>query len=63
MNLLKTEVLYSREKEDYSEIIFSDFKTFNFFNVNEHLAVPFIDLVMDGSFVGHLCFFCLHWIH
>ena len=32
------------------------------FNVNEHLAVPFVELVKSGSYVAHLHFFCLHWI-
>ena len=33
-----------------------------FLNVNEHLAVPFVEWVRGGYHVGHLCFFCLHWL-
>ena len=32
------------------------------FNINEHLAVQFVEFVWGGSHVGHLSFFCLHWI-
>ena len=44
-------------------MIFSYFKDyFIFFNVNEHLAVPFVELARSGSHVSHLRFFCLHRI-
>ena len=33
-----------------------------FLNVNEYLAVSFVELLRDRSHVGHLRFFCLHWI-
>ena len=32
------------------------------FNINEHLAVESVEFVWGGSHVGHLRFFCLHWI-
>ena len=35
---------------------------FIFFNVNEHLAVPFVELATGGSRVSHLHFFCLQRI-
>ena len=35
---------------------------FIFFNVNEHLAAPFVKLARGRSCVGHLHFFCLHRI-
>ena len=42
---------------------FSYFKHyFIFFNINEHLAVPFVELARSGSRVSHLRFFCLHKI-
>ena len=45
------------------EIFFSYFKlNFSFFNVKEHMAVSFVVLAEGGSCVGHLHFFCLHWI-
>ena len=44
-------------------MVFSCFKHFCiFFNVNEHLAVPFVEFKRGGSHVGDLCFFCLHGI-
>ena len=43
-------------------MIFSYFILFDLFNVNEHLAVPFVELAIGGSRMGHLRFFCLHWI-
>ena len=44
-------------------MIFSYFKRyFLFFNVNEQLVVPFVELANDGSRVGHLFFFRLHRI-
>ena len=35
---------------------------FKFFNVNEYLAVSFVELAKGGSREGHLRFFCLHKI-
>ena len=32
------------------------------FIINEHLAVQSVEFVWGGSYVGHLRFFCLHWI-
>ena len=44
-------------------MIFTNFKYYSiFFNVNEHLAVPFVELARGSSRVGHLRFFCLHRI-
>ena len=44
-------------------MIFSYFKhNFIFFNVNEQLAVPCVELARGESCVGYLDFFCLHWI-
>ena len=44
-------------------MIFSCFKhCFIFFNVNEHLAVPSVELTRGGSHVDLLCFFCIHRI-
>ena len=44
-------------------MMFSYFKHFlTFFNDDEHLAVPFVELARGGSLVGHLLFFCLHRI-
>ena len=43
--------------------MFSYFKHyFIFFNVNEHLTIPFAELVRGRSRVCHLRFFCLQWI-
>ena len=61
VNLLKTEILNSYYKENYSKTIFSYFEHyFIFFNVNEHLAILLVELVHNESRVGYLCFFCLH---
>ena len=44
-------------------MIFYYFKYFLIlFNVNEHLAVPFVELVRGGLSVGQLRFFCLQRI-
>ena len=44
-------------------MIFSYFKHFCiYFNVNEHLAVSFVEFERGGSLVGNFCFFCLHRI-
>ena len=43
-------------------MIFSYLKYyFIFFNVNEHLAVPFVELTRGQSRVGNFRLFCLPW--
>ena len=54
VNLLKTEVLYSHSKEYYFWSIFYFKHYFISFNVNELLAVPFVEFIMVGTHVGHL---------
>ena len=61
--LLKTKVLLAIRKKFILKVSFLILNTIlHFLNVNEHLAVPFVELKRSGSHVGHLHFFCLHWI-
>ena len=61
--LLKTEVLLAIRKKFILKVSFLILNTIlHFLNVYEHLAVSFVELKRSGSRVGHLHFFCLHWI-